>query len=934
MVKKILSMALIAMAGLFSLSAQQLTPMPENPKVKSGKLPNGMSYYILHNEEPKQRANFYIAQKVGSTLELPEQLGLAHFLEHMAFNGTKNYPGKAILNYLQSKGIRFGADINAYTSFDETVYNINNIPTTDQALMDSVLLVLHDWSCDLSLETEEINSERGVIQEEWRMRNDANTRMYTAMLPAIYDEYQYRQMPIGTMDVVMNFDPEVLRDYYHKWYRPDQQGIIVVGDFDAAEMEKKVIAMFSPIPMPENAPERTYPTVSDNKEPIYFEFSDPEMTNTIVRFVFKSEKMPFEQRNTVEGYIFNDVMPIVISTLFNNRLDEYSKDANCKYSYAGVRFDDFFVSKTKDAFYVTVLAKNDPKEAFEDAMKVVTRAAKTGFTESEVSRAKDELLALYEKAYNERDKTNSDNLAKELIRHFIDNQPAPGIEMEKQLIDQFSPMLAAPMINEMCKDLLTPENEVMVVTTPASTPLPGKDVMLATAQNVMGAEYEAYVDEVITDPLIPKYLKAGKVKSQTENKEFGYTEMTLSNGAKVVVKPTDYASDEILLTAFRQGGKQMYPASEAANTLLLSSAYDYSRLGSFDQKTLTKYLAGKNVSLSFEQGLYISTLNGKSTVKDLETLMDLVYATFTAVGNDQANYDNELSRIRPMLAQQEKNPMFHFGEQRNKSMYNNPAMEQPTLATLDAASYPKMLSMFQNLMSNAADFTFVFTGNIDAATLKPMLEKYIASLPSKKKPSKVTIENPINLQRGQINNDFKQSMQVPSTIIFDLYSGTNLPYTVANDVRVDAIGEILSMIFTETLREEEGGSYSPYAYSYFNPVNNMWQLIYVVQTNADVQQKMIDRAYAETVKLLKEGANAEKFNRVKEAALNQYDNKVRTNAYWDGSLVSLLRGYNTITGYREAIQNMTLEDFNAFMKTLWDGKDRIQVVMSGVPEAK
>ena len=293
----------------------QLTPLPLKPEVKSGVLPNGLTYYILHNEQPKDRANFYIAQKVGSTLETQEQLGLAHFLEHMAFNGTTHYPGKDMLNYLQSKGIRFGADINAYTSFDETVYNINNVITTDKPLMDSVLLVIRDWCDGILLEESEIDAERGVINEEWRSRSDAGNRMYTAILPQIFQEYQYQQMPIGKMEVVMNFKPEVLRAYYKKWYRPDQQGIVIVGDFDADEMEKKVKELFSTVKMPENAAPREYVAVSDNEKPIYVHFEDPELKSTTVMTFFKSDKTPWEMRNTVQGYLSDGLIKTILISM-------------------------------------------------------------------------------------------------------------------------------------------------------------------------------------------------------------------------------------------------------------------------------------------------------------------------------------------------------------------------------------------------------------------------------------------------------------------------------------------------------------------------------------------------------------------------------------------------------------------------------------------
>ncbi|MDE6218265.1 MAG: insulinase family protein, partial [Muribaculaceae bacterium] len=351
--RKFLSLAMLLLA-VFSLSAQQPQPLPLSQGVKSGVLPNGLHYYIMHNAEPKQRANFYIAQKVGSTLETQDQLGLAHFLEHMAFNGTTHYPGKSMLNYLQTKGIRFGADINAYTDFDETVYNINNVPTNDIQLMDSVLLVLHDWSGSILLEESEIDAERGVIREEWRSRNNAQIRMYTDLLPKIYQEYQYQQMPIGSMDVVMNFKPEVLRAYYKKWYRPDQQGIVIVGDFDAAEMEKKVIDLFSTIPMPENAAERTYPVVSSNDKPIFATFKDPELQYSLIMVHFKSDKTPFEVRNTDQGYLFDHVLPTMISKMINNRLAEYAQKPECPYMQAGVYFSNFMIAKTKDAFTIQI----------------------------------------------------------------------------------------------------------------------------------------------------------------------------------------------------------------------------------------------------------------------------------------------------------------------------------------------------------------------------------------------------------------------------------------------------------------------------------------------------------------------------------------------------------------------------------------------------
>ncbi len=879
-------MAVLAVSALFA-GAQ--TPLPLNPAVKHGTLPNGLNYYILHNEEPKERVNFYIAQKVGSTLETPEQLGLAHFLEHMAFNGTKNFPGKTMLNYLQSKGIRFGADINAYTAFDETVYNIDNVPSTDKALVDSVLLVIHDWSGSLLLEDAEIEAERGVIEEEWRSRNDAMQRWREAIAPHIYEEYQYQQSPIGKMEIVRNFPPQVLRDYYHKWYRPDQQGVIIVGDIDVNEMEKKVIDLFSTIPMPENAAERTYPTVSDNKEPIFYRFADKEFPYCMMLVSFKSEKIPFEFRSTVEGYMQENVVEQLISMMINNRLADYAKDPQCKYIQAGVYFGDYYFSKTKAAFNIQIIAKDDNKAAYEEALAIVARACKTGFMESELVRARDELLANYEKLYNERNNTKTETLARELCRYFIDNEAAPGIETEYNLMKQILPMLPVSAFNEEAKNILTAENQVIVIAEPDRDGLTviTRDDMLASMNNILNAEYEAYVDEVITDPLIEKLPAPGKITS-TEAGKFGTTVFMLSNGAKVIVKPTDFKQDEILFTAFAEGGKRSYAAKDAVNVLLASDAYDVSKMGNFDQVKLGKYLAGKNVSLGFDIGNTVSSLDGSTTVKDLPTLMELIYASFTELNPDEAAYAAQMDQAASMIANMEKDPMFIFRQKNTETTYgNNPMFQVPTSALIKSGDYAAELALVKNALSNAADYTFIFAGNVDIDTLKPLLEQYIATLPSTGKKSAAPAQlSSIGIVEGVVDNSFDLPMKSPYTIIAMSANGRNEKYSIEKSVMVDLLGDILSNRYTETLREEEGGTYSPYAYGTFNPYTNTWQIISVIQTNSDVRDKMISRANEEFAKILKNGAAEADFNKVREAALKQYEIAERTNNYWGSNLIA------------------------------------------------
>lgn len=935
MVKKIFSLAFLLMCVL-TMSAQ--TPLPLNPQVRHGVLPNGLSYYLLKNTEPEGRANFYIAQKVGSTLENQDQLGLAHFLEHMAFNGSKNFPGKNMLNYLQSKGIRFGADINAYTSFDETVYNINSIPTSDEALMDSVLLALHDWSCALSLEGDEIEAERGVIHEEWRSRNDANTRMFNAVLPQLFDEYQYAQMPIGTMEVVLNFPHEALRSYYEKWYRPDQQGIVIVGDFDVDVMEKKVIDLFSKIEMPENAAERTYAPVSDNVEPKYITFEDPELQRTLIQLSFKKEKLPFEFRNSVEGYVQSYVVESILSAMINNRLSEMSQKADCPFVYAGVSFDNYWVAKTKYSFNVTIIPKDDVKSAFEVAMSEIVRACKTGFNDSELQRVKDQMLSRYEKMYNEREKTDSDDRAQEIIRHFIDNEPTPGIEAEYQMMQQMLPMIPVQIFNDFAKQILTKENQVLLVSQPQveGKTLPAKEEMLSILNNAMNAEYEAYVDEVITDPLIEKMPKKGKIKKEYKGK-FGTTVMELSNGAKVIVKPTDYAADQIAFNAFSIGGQFNALENKEANPSelkLISAAVEASKFGTFDNIKLRKYLAGKNVGISFQMGKAIDNIYGQSTVKDLETMLQLNYLYFTDIRPDAETYNATIEQYRAMLKNAEKNPNTIFMDNVYKTWYdNNPIYTQLKYADLDAANYETMLNVAKKHLDNAADYTFTFVGNVDIDALRPLVEQYIATLPAnKKKHDKLVYTG--SQAKGQIVNDFKQEMETPSVQVFNVYSDNNIAYSIENEVKLSLLSDVLDIVYTNTLREEEGGTYSPATQAMINPFNNEWTVLYMFVTGDDSKEKLCKRAHEEFLKLLAEGTNEENFNKVKDAALNQYQINSKNNSYWQEAIYQNEMGQDVATNHEAAIKNLTLEEFNAFIKNLYNGNNRMQVIMNGIPVVK
>lgn len=930
----VLGMMLLVAPGL--LRAQEnpmMQPLPLMQNVKTGVLPNGLTYYILHNEEPKGRANFYIAQKVGSSLENPEQLGLAHFLEHMAFNGTTNFPGKNMLNYLQSKSLRFGADINAYTSFDETVYNINNVPTSDVALMDSVLLALHDWSCAITLDGEEIDAERKVIQEEWRSRDGASNRFYTKMLPAMFAEYQYQQMPIGKMEVVMNFPHNALRDYYAKWYRPDQQGIVIVGDFDAAAMEEMVKKVFGTIKMPENAAPRLYPAVSDNEKPLYFEYADPEAPTSIVFVAFKQKDTPREEKNTL-GWKLEDFIQDLVTLMLDNRLQEFAQTAECAYTNAGVYFGDYWVSG-RDAFNIQVQPKDNVQLATRQAMEIISRACLTGFTDSEYQRAKDELRSQIENRVNEKDKTQNGILANRLIRHFIDNTALPDPQVEMQLFDMIIPQVQVGMINEEVKGILTDTNQAISVFMPEKegTQLPGEQAMVSTINQALHKQYEAYVDEVITEPLIAKLPKPGTIKNTTQNNTYGTTEFTLSNGVKVILKTTDFAADEIRMVAVAKGGNEAWNPADYVTLNMIETAMSASKLGTFNNTTLNKYLSGKQVRVSSSIGAQTYNLSGFSTKKDFQTMMEIAYSYFTQLNPDPEQYAIDVKKIITKIEQKANDPMTAFSDSLQMALYcGDLRYRSETPASVKAADYATCLAAGKKILSNAADFTFIFVGNIDEATLRPMLEQYVATLPSKGKPSKAGKIYPIPFAKGNTTVAFEKPMGNPATIYYSFTSG-NAAIDAVNEVNVDIAGDILGNLFTEIIREKEGAAYSPGAAGQLNDVAKRWQIIRVIQTNSEQQKRAFELADQELAQMLKGEITADQFNKVKSAAVNQFDIQLRKNAFWINTLRDIVLGTDTYTGQQQVLQNLTLESFKAWIKNL-KPENCTTVIMTGVPANK
>ena len=934
---KILFSALILISCAVMASAQQqMPPIPIDPNVRIGKLDNGLTYYIRHNELPEKRADFYIAQKVGSILEEDNQRGLAHFLEHMCFNGTTNFPGKGIINWLETIGVRFGENLNAYTSIEETVYNIDNVPVIRDGIVDSCLLILHDWANDLTLAEAEIDNERGVIHEEWRTGQGAMMRMYEQALPKAMEGSKYgHRLPIGTIEVIDNFPYQALRDYYEAWYRPDQQGIIVVGDIDVDKVEAKIKELFSPIQMPANAPERKYEPVPDNKEPIVTIAKDKEQPSTMIYLWHKHPATPNEAKGNI-GYLVQNYLFSMISSMMHARLEELRQGANPPFIYAASGDSDFLMAKTTEAFVGMAMSKDDGiPTALSALVREIERARKFGFTASEYARAKADYLRELESAYNERDKMKNDEYVEEYVRHFIDNEPIPGIETEYAIMNQLVPNIPVEAINSILPQLIKDENIVINIFGPDKEGMiyPTEAEILDVLKKTKAEEITAYEDKVSDEPLLKETPKAGKIV-KTEEGPFGSTALTLSNGVRVVVKNTDFKADDIRMRAYSPGGTSIFGTNEFIQIKMLNSVASLGGLGNFSNVDLEKVLAGKKASVNAIVGSQTEILSGYCSPKDLETLMQLVYLSFTAPRMDDAAFESFKQRTKASLANQEANPMTALTDTLQKEMYGNHPMAKRFKAEMvDQIDYNRIMEMYKDRFKEAGDFTFLFVGNINMEEAKPLIETYLGGLPTiNRKENFKDIQ--MDIRKGTHKNVFEKQMETPKASVISIISG-NCEYNLKNDLLMTMLSQTMDMVYIETIREKEGATYGVSTTGMISryPKDEAVFQIYF-DTDPAKREKMEQLVMAELQKVAKEGPRPEHLAKVKEFLLKKHLENVKENGYWLNKLNEYY-WYNTDmdSNYDKLLNEITVEDVKNFTKALLDQGNIIEVTMTA-KEAK
>lgn len=938
--KKFFKKALMLVGAVLMLhtaaSAQDMA-LPIDSDVRIGKLPNGLTYYIRHNEKPKGQAEFYIAQKVGSILEEDNQRGLAHFLEHMCFNGTKNFPGNEIISWLETKGVKFGRDLNAYTSIDETVYNISNVPVANEAVQDSCLLILHDWANNLLLEDEEIDKERGVIHEEWRSRNVGQMRILEQLLPTIYPDSKYGyRLPIGTMEVVDNFPYQALRDYYEAWYRPDQQGIIVVGDIDVDRIENKIKEMFSDIEMPENAPERVYFPVPDNEGTIYAIGADPEQTNAQVWIYFKSDPVPNEMKSNVTYLVQQYVMDMVTSML-NNRFSELATKPDATFAQA-VAFDsNFLLAKTKDALSMVGVAKEgDITPVLQSIYREALRAQRGGFTVGEFQRAKDEYMSRLERAYNNRNDRENNPFVQEYVRNFIDNEPIPSIEAEYQLMQVITPMITVDIINQMLPELITADNRVVWALLPEKegVAIPTEEQLAAAMAAVDAETIEPHVDEMKTEPLIPALPAPGKITSETTLDQWGATEMILSNGVKVIVKPTNFKADEILMYANAFRGTAPLSADNDTDIKNIELVLSSNGLGTYTEIDLQKYLSGKQANVGLEVDNFQTELDGFSTPKDLPTMMELIYMYMTDVTITEDDFKSLQSKFAGVLRHQESNPDYIFSKDIMKSLFANPRRAPITSEEVEAANRENILNIIHGVTANAADYTFVFVGNIDLDTFRPLVEQYLATLPSDPATAvkEMTVDPSLVIRKGKIFDTYTTKMQTPQTQVFLVASGTE-PYTSKNTKLASIVGQILSKRLLDTVREEMGAVYSIGAQGSMgiSPGTNT-QLASQFPMKPEMKQEVLEFIAAE-VDRMKGNVTQEELNKVVEYMVKSANEGKEKNSSWLNAIANWsLKGVDTFNGDVETLQSITVEDVQNFLTDLMSQGNVAVVILD--PEAE
>jgi zinc protease len=903
--------------------------VPLDPEIKTGKLENGLTYFIRHNKEPEKRASFYFIQDVGALLENDNQNGLAHFLEHMAFNGTLHFPGKGIISSLEKHGVAFGTNINAYTGQDETIYNLSDVPVDSPGLMDSCLLAMYDWSHFISLDEKEIDAERPVITEEWRTRRDADFRMSKQYLPVLLKDSKYAiRDVIGDLEVIKNFSYDTIRKFYHDWYRPDLQAVAVVGDFDPNEMEKKIKAQFSQLKPVENPLTRPVFEVPPHKEIFYALATDKEASQSSVDIYILSKGT--DPSNKDLGYLREQILVRLMNAMMRTRINDLLQKGNPPFVSGAIRYSELV--RGYDVLNISATAKPNQEDlALQAIYTEAERAKRSGFTKAELDRAKADLLTNYDNYFKQKDKISNDTYIESVQEYFLTKEPAPSIDFEYDFVKNIIPSVTEGEISSLFKSLMVEDNRVIVVMGPDDKNVKHlsesevKDII----RKVQSSDIAAYQDIKLGVSLVNETLPGARVIKTVLLKQFGAVEWTLANKAKVVYKKVDFEKDNVILSAYSLGGTSLYNLDTLPSANMLPAIIGTYGIGDFDNVTLQKMLSGKKASAGINLGELTEGISGSSTPKDFETMMQLLYLRFEKPRFDKEAHNAIMTRYDAFLANMAKDPSkimqdsvsLYLTNYSPRTMVMNPEF-------LKLVDFEKVKKVYTERFRNAADFTFFIVGNISEDTVRLMVEKYIGSIQGY--PGKENwIDRKVMPPKGKFLKDVSIPLTVPKATVF-ISHNTALKYTSFNNVTLKVIQGILDIVFTEKVREEAGGTYGVSL--------NIGSQKFPVQEATDLIMFDCDPAkandlkaiiYKELDKIITVGPTKENLDKAVTNLLKNREESKLHNSYWSNALYSYYYtgiDVNDPKNYEDILKKLTIDDIKKVAGMFFSKADLADIV--------
>lgn len=922
-------LAILCVAPFMSFSQGMLDqPVPVDPAVRMGKLENGMTYFIRHNEEPKERVSFYMIQNVGALLEEDNQNGLAHFLEHMAFNGTKHYPEKGFLDYLEKNGVAFGRNINAYTSFNETVYNLSDVPSTREGLLDSCLLVLNDWSNYLELSEKEIDAERGVISEEWRTRRNASFRMRSAWFPVVFEGTPWAERDIiGDLDIIKNFEPETLRSFYHDWYRTDLQAIAIVGDIDVDAVEAKVKEMFSKIPAVENPKPRPDFIIPEHDETKYVLATDKEATNSSVQMYIKHKSTAPADKNI--GYVREDYIANLFNQMSGDRISELLQKGNPPFINGSVQLGGFV--RGYDAAYITTTANpNAEDQGLRAIYTEAQRIVRHGFTEGELNRAKINLLTSMESAYKQRDKISNDRYARGIQQYYLTGEPLTDAEFDWQFGQAILETISLADVNAMAKEMIVDKNRVVVITGPESDAKHlTQEETLAILAEVENSEIEPYEDTAEAASLIEGELPGAEIVSTKQLEELNAVEWKLSNNATVVYKHADYEKDQVTLKAYSPGGSSLFSADDLQTASMIGQFMDAFGVGDFDAIALKKMLTGKKVGLSISLSDLSEGFNGSSTPKDFETMMQLLYLQFSNPRFDQEAYSALKTRYVAFLSSMANNPKKIMSDSISLIVTNHNERTKLMSANMfDEISFEKMEELYKDRFTDIGDFTFFIVGNIEEEVAKEMAAKYIGSLEDIDRDEQ-WVDHKINMPSGKTVKKIEVPLETEKANV-NVFIRQNMAYEPASNLELQVLKAILDLRYTEEIREKEGGTYGVgvgASSRQYPTARKTLQMVFDADPEKAEHLKSI--VFSEIDKIVENGPTQVDLDKVVSNMKKNREQGKEHNNYWLNALYNkYYHGFNTDAeeNFSSILDGLTTDQIQKFSNKFFKDADMVDIV--------